>query len=88
MARGYVDLSNNLVETSGQVVAHVVKASLGCAPCSQVLPEAPAELVSELSRRYILLYETITGQMFVPAATDEDPLTRMERNVIAALKKM
>ena len=32
-----------------------------------VLPEAPAELVKELSRRYILLYQMITGEEFVPA---------------------
>ncbi|MFQ6605375.1 MAG: phosphoribosylaminoimidazolesuccinocarboxamide synthase [Fidelibacterota bacterium] len=30
----------------------------------EVLPEAPEELVIELSRRYIYLYETITGQKF------------------------
>ena len=30
----------------------------------EVLPEAPTELVNELSRRYILLYEVITGQTF------------------------
>jgi phosphoribosylaminoimidazole-succinocarboxamide synthase len=30
-----------------------------------VLPEAPVELVTELSRRYILLYELITGDRFV-----------------------
>lgn len=30
----------------------------------KVLPEAPKELVHELSRRYILLYEVITGQTF------------------------
>jgi phosphoribosylaminoimidazole-succinocarboxamide synthase len=30
-----------------------------------VLPPAPAELVAELARRYILLYELITGQTFV-----------------------
>jgi phosphoribosylaminoimidazole-succinocarboxamide synthase len=29
-----------------------------------VLPEAPPELVNELSRRYIMLYELITGQDF------------------------
>lgn len=29
-----------------------------------VLPEAPLELVTELSRRYIMLYEIITGQRF------------------------
>ena len=51
----------------------------------QVLPEAPPELVSELSRSYILLYETITGRTFQPADTEEDPAVRMERNVRAAL---
>ena len=30
-----------------------------------VLPEAPADLVAELSRRYIEIYETITGKPFV-----------------------
>eukprot|EP00300_Choanocystis_sp_HF-7_P016505 c19428_g1_i1.p1 GENE.c19428_g1_i1~~c19428_g1_i1.p1 ORF type:complete len:353 (+),score=83.94 c19428_g1_i1:21-1079(+) len=30
----------------------------------EVLPEAPASLVSELSRRYIMLYEIITGSKF------------------------
>ena len=29
-----------------------------------VLPEAPADLVAELSRRYIEIYETITGKQF------------------------
>jgi len=28
------------------------------------LPEAPAELVNELSRRYIMLFEMITGENF------------------------
>lgn len=36
-----------------------------------VLPEAPKELVLELSRRYILLYELITGNKFeLPTTTD------------------
>jgi len=30
-----------------------------------VLPDAPDELVAELSARYILLYELITGEKFV-----------------------
>jgi phosphoribosylaminoimidazole-succinocarboxamide synthase len=30
----------------------------------KVLPEAPAELIAELSRRYIEIYETITGKPF------------------------
>lgn len=35
-----------------------------------VLPSAPDELIVELSSRYIQLYETITGEVFVPPATD------------------
>lgn len=30
----------------------------------KVLPEAPAELVNELSRRYIMIYEILTGIKF------------------------
>jgi phosphoribosylaminoimidazole-succinocarboxamide synthase len=44
-----------------------------------VLPEAPAELVQELSRRYIAIYEEITGQGFEPGET---PITeRLERHL-------
>ena len=43
------------------------------------LPEAPAELVAELSRRYIQMYEQITGRKF---AYGETPvLPRIERNL-------
>lgn len=30
----------------------------------EVLPEAPAELINELSRRYVMLYEVMTGEAF------------------------
>lgn len=53
-----------------------------------VLPEAPEELVSELSKRYILLYETITGQQFQPAPLDVAPAERMAVNIKEALKKL
>jgi phosphoribosylaminoimidazole-succinocarboxamide synthase len=46
-----------------------------------VLPEAPAELVCELSRRYVYLYEKITGLQFVPPAAGEPIGQRIERNV-------
>jgi len=43
------------------------------------LPEAPQELVEELSRRYIQMYEQLTGETFVPG---EQPIVpRMERNL-------
>ncbi|CEG37864.1 phosphoribosylaminoimidazolesuccinocarboxamide synthase [Plasmopara halstedii] len=38
-----------------------------------ILPEAPKELVMELSRRYILLYELITGSRFEFPTTDSKP---------------
>ncbi|KAI3438443.1 hypothetical protein D9Q98_000873 [Chlorella vulgaris] len=54
----------------------------------EVLPEAPAELRAELSRRYVLLYEKITGQQFQPAPLGEDPAQRMRKNVAAALQEL
>lgn len=53
-----------------------------------MLPEAPAELRCELSRRYVLLYEKITGQQFQPAPLDEEPAQRMRRSVAAALEAL
>jgi len=43
------------------------------------LPEAPPELVLELSRRYIQMYEQITGNTFV--AGEEPIAPRIERNL-------
>jgi len=43
------------------------------------LPDAPSELVAELSRRYIQMYEQITGEKFVPGEMPVIP--RMERNL-------
>lgn len=45
------------------------------------LPDAPSELVEELSRRYIQMYEQITGTKFEPGETPVIP--RMERNLRA-----
>lgn len=45
------------------------------------LPPAPPELVTELSRRYIAMYEQITGARFVHGATPI--LARIERNMKA-----
>lgn len=47
----------------------------------KVLPEAPKELVSELSRRYILLYEMITGQKFTVSDASMEPNERMKKNL-------
>ena len=42
------------------------------------LPEAPEELICELSRRYIYLYETITGETFEPMTSDDNK-SRMDQ---------
>jgi phosphoribosylaminoimidazole-succinocarboxamide synthase len=46
----------------------------------EVLPEAPDDLVIELSSRYIKLYEMITGREFEPAPGD-NPLERLRKNL-------
>jgi len=43
------------------------------------LPDAPPELVEELSHRYIQMYEQITGEKFVPGELPVIP--RIERNL-------
>ena len=45
------------------------------------LPEAPQALVMELSRRYVLLYEMITGQKFEPPSEAMNPMERIRMNV-------
>ncbi len=44
-----------------------------------VLPDAPAELVAEMSRRYIQMYEQITGEKFAPGGTPIE--ARIEKNL-------
>lgn len=44
-----------------------------------VLPEAPAALVEEMSKRYIQMYEQITGKKFAPGETPI--IVRMEKNL-------
>ncbi len=46
-----------------------------------VLPDAPQELVEELSRRYIRMYEEITGERFKPGT--EPIVPRIETNLRA-----
>ncbi|MFP6901536.1 MAG: phosphoribosylaminoimidazolesuccinocarboxamide synthase [Opitutales bacterium] len=49
------------------------------------LPAAPVDLVTELSRRYLLLYEMITGEAF-PFPSDDEPVgDRIARNLSAYL---
>lgn len=51
----------------------------------EALPEAPRELVEELSRRYVHLYERITGLDFSPPPAGEPVASRIER-ALADLK--
>ena len=53
-----------------------------CDPyADKTLPDAPEELVAELSRRYVRMYEQITGAKFVPGETPILP--RIERSLRA-----
>jgi len=61
-----------------------------CDPYADVvLPEAPAELVAELSRRYVMLYETLTGLPFEPLLPQlGEGGERMQRDTNEALKQL
>jgi singapore isolate B (sub-type 7) whole genome shotgun sequence assembly, scaffold_11 len=50
-----------------------------------VLPEAPADLVDELSRRYIELYELITGEDFEFPDPSKEASDRIHDCLIANL---
>ena len=52
----------------------------------QQIPEMSDEKIIEISNRYIELYEQITGETFVKAATD-NVLNRIEKNVNSFLAK-
>jgi phosphoribosylaminoimidazole-succinocarboxamide synthase len=51
----------------------------------EVLPAAPRDLVVELSRRYLYLYERITGESFPFPSAGEPVQTRIEKNLSAYL---
>ena len=51
---------------------------------NQQVPEMTDEKIIEISNRYIELYEQITGEKFVKAAT-ENVLQRIEENILAFL---
>ncbi|XLT33490.1 hypothetical protein HN873_064793 [Arachis hypogaea] len=54
----------------------------------KVLPEAPEDLVCELSWRYIFLYETITKSKFEVLSSEEPIHERISRNVASALASL
>ena len=47
----------------------------------QQIPEMSDEKITEISNRYIELYEQITGEKFIKAST-ENVITRIEKNVV------
>jgi phosphoribosylaminoimidazole-succinocarboxamide synthase len=51
------------------------------------IPVMNDEKVLEISRRYIELYENITGKKFVPAETG-DIQGRIQNNILSALKRV
>lgn len=51
----------------------------------EILPEAPKELVKELSRRYVLLYEMITGEKFEPPSLNGSPNERICKNIESSI---
>jgi phosphoribosylaminoimidazole-succinocarboxamide synthase len=53
----------------------------------EMVPEMTSEFVTEISERYIELYEKITGREFVKADT-EDPIRRIERNIRSFLAEL
>ena len=52
----------------------------------QQIPEMNEEKITEISNRYIELYEQITGEKFIKATTD-NVLARIEKNVMDFLSK-
>lgn len=50
----------------------------------KIAPEPPAEILNEMSNRYIFVYERLTGKKFIPSKGD--PLARIEANVRRALE--
>lgn len=52
----------------------------------QVMPDMPDDFVALVSERYIELYETVTGQKFQKAETD-DILGRIEGNIVRYLSE-
>ncbi|MDE5912356.1 MAG: phosphoribosylaminoimidazolesuccinocarboxamide synthase, partial [Muribaculaceae bacterium] len=53
----------------------------------QQVPEMTPEFVESVSRRYIELYEHITGEKFVPAP-EQDLNSRIETNVLDCLNRL
>jgi phosphoribosylaminoimidazole-succinocarboxamide synthase len=53
----------------------------------QVVPEMTDEVCDSISKRYIELYQTITGEEFVPA-DNTNLASRIENNIADCLKTL
>ncbi len=53
----------------------------------QQIPEMTVEIVNQISKRYIELYENITGEAFVPSESS-DVTARVERNVLDYINRL
>ncbi|GAB3508439.1 phosphoribosylaminoimidazolesuccinocarboxamide synthase [Spirosoma knui] len=51
----------------------------------QAVPSMSDEWVAQITTRYIELFETVTGQSF-QAAEDADPISRIEANILGAIR--
>ena len=54
----------------------------------QTVPDMTDEFISQVSERYIELYECIVGEKFVKAADENDIEKRIENNVTLCLKTL
>ena len=54
----------------------------------QQVPEMNDDFVSQVSQRYIELYEKVTGESFAQVSGNNDVAARIEANVLAALAKL
>ncbi len=52
----------------------------------EVVPEMTDEFVTQISDRYIELFEQLSGQKFVKPSDDIDPIQRIKTSVDNALK--
>lgn len=52
----------------------------------QTMPEMTDEFVTQVSDRYIELFEQLSGQTFIRPAADIDPIERINTSVVNALK--
>lgn len=52
-----------------------------CDPYKEPLPKIPDDTLVEFARKYVALYETVTGRVFVPPPAGESVRERIRRNL-------